>query len=583
MSQKDSVFTLGKASKEWIVCAIIANLFIAAATVVFIDRVGFVIDSLITKALTKEIFISTITIMLMALVSRIIFSWLANKSVYEISSKVKLAARDKIYAKILDLELEYRDVKKTGSIATTAVEGVEQLESIFGLVIPQAFLSLLIPLGLYFYLRGINRSISLTLLALVIFIPISIMMVRAWIKRVSKAHWFSYENLHAYYLDSLQGITTLKTFGLVNKRTEEIGKRSENFRIRTMKLLQTNLTSNLAMDIIAMSGTAVGITLAVKYMQSGAITAGAATIVVLIAYEFFRPLRLLGSYTHIAMQGIAATKSIFELLNKEPSKHAISRSTAKEKLDGNLDIVFKDIIFSYREDRNPVLKGVNFELKTGQITALVGESGSGKSTIANLIARFYEPSNGEITIGGKPLYTIDPIEIRKKISMVSQRTYLFHGSIRDNLLIAKPDATDNELYETCRKAGILDFVNSLPQKLDASLVEQAKNLSSGQIQRISIARALLKNAPILILDEPTSNVDSENEDKIQATLHEIAKTKTTLVIAHRLRTIRDADKIITLKEGKVAETGTHKDLLDKQGVYANLIRTQNMFEPANIH
>jgi len=578
MKQKHTIFTLGKASKGWISGSIISNLVIAATTVVFIDRIGFIIDSLLSKALTKEIFIQTIFIMLLALIGRVIFSWAANKSVFKISSNVKVGARDKIYSKILELELEYRDVKKTGSIASTTIEGVEQLENIFGLVIPQAFLSLLIPIGLYFYLRQLNNSIALTLLLLVIFIPISIMMVRAWIKRVSKAHWFTYEDLHAYYLDSLQGITTLKTFGLVEKRTEEIGKRSENFRKKTMKLLQTNLTSNLSMDIIAMCGTAVGITLAIRYLQSGAITVGTATIVVLIAYEFFRPLRLLGSYTHIAMQGIAASKSIFGLLNKEPSKHAKSRANSRGKLDGNLDIVFKDVKFSYRDDRNPVLNGVNFELKTGQITALVGESGCGKTTIANLIARFYEPSSGEITIGGKPLQTIDPFEIRKNISMVSQRTYLFHGTIRENLLIAKPDATDDELYEACLKAGILDFVNSLANKLDASLVEQAKNLSSGQIQRIAIARALLKDAPILILDEPTSNVDAENEEKIQATLHEIARTKTTLVIAHRLRTVRDSDKIITLEKGKVAEIGKHKELINKNGVYANLVRSQNQFE-----
>lgn len=583
MKQKHNIFTLGKASKGWILGAIIMHLFIVATTVVFFDRIGFIVDSLRSNVFTKEIFIQAIIIMILALIARLVFSWAANKAVFEISSKVKVGARDKLYSKILELELEYRDVKKTGSIVTTTVEGVEQLESIFGLVIPQAFLSLLIPFGLYFYVRQLNSSIALILLLLVIFIPISLMIVRAWIKRVSKAHWVTYENLHSYYLDSLQGITTLKTFGLVGKRTDEISRRSEDYRVRTMQLLHTNLTSILAMDIIALCGTAVGITLAFNYLKSGAITIGTAVIVVLIAYEFFRPLRLLGSYTHIAMQGISAAKSLLGILNQEPSKHTLSRISAKDKLNGNLVIKFKDVDFSYKEDRPPVLKGVNFELKTGQITALVGESGCGKTTVANLITRFYEPSGGVITIGGQSLYTIDPLEIRKKISMVSQRTYLFHGTIRENLLIAKPDATDDELYEICRKAGILDFVNSLPRKLDASLVEQAKNISSGQIQRISIARALLKDAPILILDEPTSNVDAENEEKIQATLQEIAQSKTTLIIAHRLRTVRDADKIIVIDKGSIAEEGTHRELINKNSVYANLVMNQNKFEFAHIH
>ncbi len=587
MEKKFTIFSFGKASKGWTALSVIANLIIIAITVVLFDRIGFIIDKIADgsiKSFGDEILISAVSVMAVALAGKFIFSWVANKAVYTISSKVKVGAREKMYSRILELELGYRDVKKTGSLTSTAVEGVEQLENIFGLCIPQAFLSLLAPVGLYFYVRNINSSIALTLLLLVVFIPVSLIFVRAWINRVSKKHWFSYENLHAYYLDSLQGITTLKTFGLVGKRKEEIGTKSENFRIRTMKLLYSNITSTLSMDIVSMCGTAVGIMLAVNYMAKGVLTIGSAAIIVLIAYEFFRPLRILGAYTHVAMQGISSSKSILELLNKEPDRHAVARTGKKGKIDnGNVDIVFEDVTFSYADDRNPVLKNANFEIKTGEITALVGESGSGKSTVANLITRFYEASAGRITVGGQLLSDIDPLEIRNQIAMVSQRTYLFHGSIRENLVIAKPDATDDELFEACRQAGILKFVNSVPGKLDSSLVEQAKNLSSGQIQRISIARALLKNAPILILDEPTSNVDSENEEKIQATLQEIAKRKTTLVIAHRLRTVRDAHKIMALKEGKIVETGTHKELIKKDGVYANLVRTQNKYEQPSVH
>lgn len=586
MERKFTIFSFGKASKGWTAAAVLANLCIIAATVILFDRIGFIIDNLSEGKITSlndKVLTSALFIMLAALIGKFFFSFAANKSVYTISSKVKVGAREKMYSRILELELGYKEVKKTGSLTSTAVEGVEQLENIFGLCIPQAFLSIIAPVGLYFYLRNINSSIALTLLLLVVFIPISLVFVRAWINRVSKKHWFSYENLHAYYLDSLQGITTLKTFGLVGKRKEEIGVKSENFRIRTMKLLYSNIASTLSMDIVSMCGTAVGIMLAVKYMQAGTLSIGNATVVVLIAYEFFRPLRILGAYTHIAMQGISSSKSILELLNKEPDRHTLARRGSPSKIsNGNLDIKFEDVTFSYAADRNPVLINANFEIKTGQITALVGESGSGKSTVANLIARFYEPSSGRITVGGQNLSEIDPAEMRNQIAMVSQRTYLFHGSIRENLIIAKPDATGEELFEVCRQAGVIDFVNSLPYKLDSSLVEQAKNLSSGQIQRISIARALLKNAPILILDEPTSNVDSENEEKIQATLQEIAKNKTTLIVAHRLRTVRDAHKIMALKDGKIAESGTHKELIEKDGVYANLVRTQSKYEQPGI-
>lgn len=593
MSEKHTLFTLGETSKGWMVLAIIANLLITTATVVFIDRTGvivrlvedFIKSNPETRTFPTEVFQQALIIMFCAIVIRLIFSWSATKAVYEIGAKVKLDTRKKIYSKILDLELAYRDVKKTGSLSTTTVEGVEQLENIYGLVTPQAFLSILVPAGLYFYLKPINGTIALTLLLMVFLIPISLVFVRAWISRVAKSHWGVYENLNAYYLDSLQGITTLKTFGLLEKRTKLIGEKSEAFRIRTMNLLYSNLVSTLSMDIIAMVGTATGIALAIHYLQTGAITVASATVVVLIAYEFFRPLRMLGAYTHIAMQAMAAIRSIFELLNQDPKKDELSRKTAAEtvNLNGNYDIVFRNVNFSYKDDRNPVLKGLNLELKTGQITALVGSSGCGKSTIANLITRFYEPSGGEITIGKQSLYKINPLELRKNIAVVAQRTYLFHGSIKENLLIAKPDATDAELYETCRKAGIIDFVNSLPEKLDASLVEQARNLSSGQIQRIGIARALLKDAPILILDEPTSNVDVENEEKIQATLHEIAKTKTTLVIAHRLRTVREADKIVVIDKGNVVETGTHDELIKRKAAYATLVNSQQRLETPSMN
>ena len=580
--KKHTLFTLGETSKSWLAIAVAANLLITAATVVFIDRAGSIIDNVFGAAFSGELFFQALAVMLGAIMVRLLFSWSASKAMYEISAAVKLATRQKIYSKILDLEFAFRDVKKTGSLATTTVEGVEQLENIYGLVAPQAFLSVLVPAGLYFYLRPINGTVALTLLLMVILIPVSLVFVRAWIKRVAKAHWGVYENLNAYYLDSLQGITTLKTYGLLDRRTELIGEKSEAFRVRTMKLLYSNLVSTLSMDVIAMTGTAAGIALALYYLKAGMLTAGSAIVIVLVAYEFFRPLRLLGAYTHIAMQAMAAVRSILELLNQEPARDELSRKTAREKLaeNGSYDIVFRNVSFSYKQDRNPVLCGLDLAFETGKITALVGSSGCGKSTIANLITRFYEPTGGEITLGGRPLSAIDPLELRSNIAVVSQRTYLFHGSIRENLLLAKPDATDAELYETCRKAGIIDFVNSLPARLDASLSEQARNLSSGQIQRIGIARALLKDAPILILDEPTSNVDVENEEKIQETLHEIAKTKTTIIIAHRLRTVRDADKIAVIDRGLVAETGTHAALIDRNAAYATLVSSQQRLEVA---
>jgi ATP-binding cassette subfamily C protein len=331
------------------------------------------------------------------------------------------------------------------------------------------------------------------------------------------------------------------------------------------------------MDLIAMLGTALGIALALTSLSAGLITVQVAILVLIISYEFFRPLRLLGSYFHFAMQGLSASKSILMILAQETTHDKRVEARGLE-MGLNHDIEFKDVAFSYGDGSPKVLKDVSFKSETGRITAIVGLSGSGKTTIANLITKLYEPDSGKVLIGNRNLQTIDRNSIRNRISMISQRSFLFHGTIRENLLIAKPDATDDELYQACQRAGIIDFVNSLRNGLDSSLTEQARNISDGQVQRIAIARTLLRDSPILILDEPTSNVDSANEETILRTLKEITKQKTTILIAHRLSTVCDCDKIIVIEDGCVVEEGTHRELMARDGVYAELFHDQAMFD-----
>ena len=581
MEKKPNIFSLGKASRFWILTTILTSLLIIITNIVIIDRIANIINLLYLNSLIIEKLILFLIIISIAMVSRLFLSWLINFARFKTSSRIKLEVRNKIYSKILEIELRYKEIKSTGALTTTTLDGVENLESFFGLFIPQIFVAILAPIGLYFYVSIFNPGIALTLIFLIPFIPISIGIVQMWVQRVAKVHWETFEDLNSFFLDSLQGLTILKMFGQIKRRKKEIADISGEFRDNTMKLLYANLTSILIMDLISMIGTALGISLAITYFFSNELTLTGAIIILLISYEFFRPLRILGSYFHTAVNGISSGKSILKILNQK-SYHL--RTEYSQKLDvlDNVDIEFKDVSFSYSPDSPKILNNLNFKLEAGKITAIVGQSGAGKTTIANLIARFYDPVNGDVYIGGVNLKKCNPNEIRKNISMVSQQTYLFHGSIRDNLLMAKPEATEEELLEVCEKAGISEFISSLPRKLDTSLAERAKNISGGQIQRIALARAILKNTSILILDEATSNIDSENEKIIQRTLKKLAKSKTTLIIAHRLSIVRDADKILVLDNNRIVEKGSHQELIAKKELYRELVKDQMRYETPEI-
>ena len=579
--KKNTIFSLGNASKFWIATTIISSLLIVLTKVMIIERIVFIIELLSINLLTTERLILVLMIISIAMIAHLFLSWLKNGSIFNISARIKLDIRNKIYSKVMEFELRYKDVKRTGGLVTTMLDGVENLESFFGLFLPQIFIAILTPIGLFFFIGQFNAIIALTLVLMVPIIPVTIGAVQAWVRRVAKMHWETFEDLNSFFLDSLQGINVLKLFGQIKQRKKEIADRSWDFRDNTMKLLYANLTSILVMDLISMIGTAIGVTMAILYFISGELSLSGAIIILLISYEFFRPLRILGSYFHIAVNGISSAKSIIEILNQE-SHHLKIEKFQKLDVGNKVNIEFKDVSFSYQPESQLILKNINFKLETGKITAIVGQSGAGKTTIANLIARFYDPNIGEVSIDGCNLKNFNPNEVRNLISMVSQQTYLFHGTIRENLLVAKPKATEDELIEACEKAGILKYVLSLPEKLDASLVERAKNLSSGQIQRISIARAILKDAPIIILDEATSNVDAENEKKIQETLKNLAKTKTTIIIAHRLSTVRDADKILVLEGGRIAEKGSHQELMAKKRLYKELVKGQLRFETLEV-
>jgi ATP-binding cassette subfamily C protein len=570
--KSSSLLSLGKVSYKWVSLKVFLDLLLVVSTVVFIDRVSWFIVTLYNNLLTNRNIIINVGIIFGVLISKIGIPIITSRVMHKISSEIKNKTREQIYSKLLELEIESVSEKKTGAILSTAVEGVESLEVFYGLFFPQIFLSVLVPIGLFIYLQFFDQIIAWVLLAAVPLIPISVGLVAAWVRRVSKMHWSTYEDLNSFFLESIQGITTLKAFGLVSRRKEKISKKSWDFRNKTMKLLYANLASILTMDIIAMVGTALGITLAIVRFQTFGLQV--ALIVLLIAYEFFRPLRQLGSYFHFAVNGISASKSIIDLYNKETKKRRSDYSLVLNQKK-QLPVVFQDVYFSYDDRTAEILKGISFTAEAGKITAIVGNSGSGKTTLVNLIVRFFDPLAGTIYLGNTDLSKVKTEEIRQNVSYLSQRTTLFYGSIKENLLIAKPNATEEELVSACIKAGIMDYIQTLPERFDSHLEEHARNLSTGQVQRIGIARVLLKDAPILILDEPTANIDSENEEKIRETIHTISKTKTTILISHNLRTVKQADVIFILSDGVMKEYGTHEELITKEeSQYKHMVNSQ---------
>jgi ATP-binding cassette subfamily C protein len=573
--------SFGSISGRWAFAKIVVDFLTLLTTVIVIDRIAFIIGHIIFGTITREILYLTAAVLFVVVFSRIILAWASSTVAFKISANVKLSIRDKIFSKLLEIELDYQNVSKTGALVTTTVEGVEALGVFYSQLIPQVFISLLIPLTLFLYISIYSQQIALILLLSVPLIPISVALVQRWVRRVAKMHWETYEDLNAYFLDSMQGITTLKILGLMDQRTDEISRRSWDFRNRTMKVLYTNLTSILAMDLIAMLGTALGISLGLTSFSAGMIILPISIVIILLSYEFYRPLRQLGSYFHFAMQGVSALRSISEFLGITSEHYDSEASTISLSSETYHDIEFQDVWFTYASNDQQVLKGISFKAEAGKVTAITGRSGSGKTTIADIITALYRPDSGSIRIGNQDIQNIDRIELRKHIAVIPQSPYLFHGSIRDNLLIGKPSASEDEILQACQEAGILEYIQLHPEGLDAHLHERAKNISEGQIQRLAIARALLKGPTILIMDEPTSNIDSENEQRVIDTLRNISESKTTLLITHKLSTLIESDKILVLNDGVIIEKGKHDELMLRDSFYSKLFHDQAMSYPTS--
>ena len=485
------------------------------------------------------------------------------------SRTVKKALREAIYQKLLRLGASYNEQVKTSEVVQVAVEGVDQLETYFGAYLPQFFYAMLAPLTLFAVLCFVNVPAAVVLLICVPLIPVAIAAVQAWAKKLLSKYWGQYTALGDTFLENLQGLTTLKIYQADAARNDEMNEQAEKFRKITMKVLTMQLNSITIMDLIAYGGAALGVIFSAMQFRAGNVTLSGALLIVVLAADFFIPMRQLGSFFHIAMNGMAASDKIFRLLDlPEPDKKPLSCP------DGDLNC--RDLRFSYEPDRE-ILHGINLSFSKGSFTSLVGESGCGKSTITSILMGRSRGYSGSVTIGGAELREISEESLMRHITYVSHQSYLFKGTVRSNLLMGKPDASDEQLWAVLKQVNLADFLRS-ENGLDTLVTEKGGNFSGGQCQRLALARALLHDSPVYIFDEATSNIDVESENDIMAQIHALAGRKTVILISHRLANVTLSDRIYVLDHGSVVESGTHSELLAQNGLYASLRNAQQALE-----
>lgn len=559
-------------SKKYIIYTVFWQWVSLLAQITAVFTIAKLLDAVLKNTLTFGILKSTFLLLLGVIVIRYICGCMSARSSYLASVDVKRILREKIYDQMLRLGASYNEYVSTSEVVQVSTEGVEQLETYFGKYLPQFFYSLLAPITLFIILSQVNLKASIILLICVPLIPMSIVAVQKFAKKLLSNYWSVYTGLGDSFLENLQGLTTLKIYQADKMKAEEMDKESEKFRKITMKVLTMQLNSISVMDIVAYGGAAVGMIVALSEYLNGHISMSGTLCIILLASEFFLPLRLLGSFFHIAMNGMAASDKIFRILDL-PVK-----SEGKELLPhSDLDIILNDVHFSYEKNRD-ILKGINMTLPRGSFISLVGESGCGKSTIAGILAGKNKDYRGEITIGGIHLNNINEKDLMNHVVLVRHNSYLFKGTVEDNLRMACPEATKQELEDVLEKVNLLGFLNT-QDGLQTKLLEKASNLSGGQCQRLAIARALLKkNASIYIFDEAASNIDVESEELIMNVIHELAKTKTVLLISHRLPNVVKSDAIYFLQDGEIKENGTHIELMKQNGAYQHLYKTQMALE-----
>lgn len=559
-------------SKKYIALTVAAQWLKTVANIVMM----FILSNLLKQILNgKEFSVSSLLPYLCGILGVIIVryacGYFSSKTSFYASSEVKKVLRQKMYKKLTRMGASYSEKVSTSEVLQVFVEGVDQLELSFGKYLPQFFFSMLAPVTLFAVLVFVSWKAALVLLICVPLIPLSIVAVQKLAKRLLSKYWGVYTNLGDTFLENIQGLTTLKVYGADERKNVEMNEKAEEFRRITMKVLTMQLNSVSVMDIVAYAGSAVGVVISVIQVKNGIITLPEAFLIIMLAADFFLPLRLLGSFFHVAMNGMAASDKLFNLLDTPEDKQG-----TETNVDFNNSIVINNLSFSYDGEKT-VLNGINAEIKRNSLVSVVGKSGCGKSTLASLLCGTTKGYKGSITVDGKEIKDIDEKTLMNNITAVNFNSYIFTGTVKENLLIADENASDEKMIEALKAVNLWSFLKE-QNGLNTTLNQQGSNFSGGQRQRLAIARALMHNTPIYIFDEVTSNIDAESENDIMAVIQGMATIKTVILISHRLENVVKSDNIILLDSGKIKEEGTHNQLMNLGKEYKLMYQTQAELE-----
>ena len=559
-------------SKKYIALTVLAQWLKTVANIVMI----FILSNLLAQILDGKAFdfkrlLPYLGAIAAVMLVRYLCGYASSQTAFFASSEVKKVLRQKMYKKLTRMGASYSEKVSTSEVIQVFVEGVDQLELYFGKYLPQFFFAMLAPITLFAVLVFVSWKASVVLLICVPLIPLSIVAVQKIAKRLLSKYWGVYTNLGDTFLENIQGLTTLKVYQADERKNVEMNEKAEEFRRITMKVLTMQLNSVSVMDIVAYAGSAVGVVIAIIQVKNGTITLPQAFLIIMLAADFFLPLRLLGSFFHVAMNGMAASDKLFKLLDTKEDEHG---TEIPENLDGDIEI--KDLSFSYDGEKT-VLNDISATFKKHELISIVGESGCGKSTLASLLCGTTKGYIGSITIGDVEIKDIDEKTLMNNITAVNFNSYIFAGTVRENMLIADKSASDEKMIEALKMVNLWSFLSE-QDGLDTKLNQQGSNFSGGQRQRLAIARALLHNTPIYVFDEVTSNIDAESENDIMAVIHNMAKIKTVILISHRLENVVGSDKILLLDKGKIEESGTHSELMSLNKKYKLMYSTQAELE-----
>ena len=567
------------ATLKWVRVGLIAGILTMPATILLYYVLGLAVDAAWEGGnLVRQWFALLAGLVLL----KALLAWVFRTGQFRASSEAKLNVRDRIHRKVVELGPGLLGKRRTGEIANIATEGVEYLDYYFSVYFVQIWVAIAIPIMLCAAIFWIDWVVGAWMLAAVPLTPLFVGSSARGFRRISAQNEEVKNRNSSQYLDSIQGMTTLKMFNQDKARGREMEAGNEVQRRATMKLLAVAQSQFIFLELgFALFSTAVAMAVALYRYAGGHVTPGEAVAVVLISLEFSRTLLLIGEFFFAGALGREVARKVREFLDEAPLVRKPDRAAARNLSGETVSIRLRDVTFTYPGADRPAVRDFSMELNPGETVALVGRSGSGKTTITNLLLRTLDPQSGEILYAGIPEGHLPVEEIRRQIALVPQDPFLFFGTIAENLRVARENASDEDLLEALKGAELHDFVKSTPKRLETLVGDQGMALSAGQAQRLAIARALLKDAPIVILDEPTSQIDVETETALNKALKRLTANKTVLLIAHRLSTIEQADRIVVMANGTVAESGTRPELLAHPGIYAHMIHTKKQLESLN--